>query len=229
MKLIATDGRQYDLNQPTVTVGRAPENTIVINDSRISGHHARFTQDGGAYLLLDLASTNGTAVNNIRLTGPHHLQPRDVISLGGYILTVAGSPGISPTVKLPEDMLYSPPPTPAYSPPTPMYNAPAIYNPPPGYAPYPPTGTKDRSLAYILEIGPGLFGFIGFGWIYTNQTGAGLAFLLGNLVFLCISGILAAVTGGISLCLTWPVEIGVLLLSVILLSSHINQHPELFR
>jgi len=33
---------------------------------------------------------------------------------------------------------------------------------------------KDRNIALILEILPGLFGLVGFGWIYSNKTDTGI-------------------------------------------------------
>lgn len=43
--------------------------------------------------------------------------------------------------------------------------------PPQHYAPRPP---KDRSIAIILEILPGLFGILGIGWIYAENTAVGI-------------------------------------------------------
>jgi hypothetical protein len=50
-------------------------------------------------------------------------------------------------------------------------------------SPYPPRPLKDRSIAIILEILPGLFGILGIGWIYSGKTGTGLAWLIGYLIW----------------------------------------------
>jgi pSer/pThr/pTyr-binding forkhead associated (FHA) protein len=58
----------YELTDELVGIGRAPENTIVIDDFSVSGHHAllQFTRE--TYYLKDLGSTNGTRVNGERIT-----------------------------------------------------------------------------------------------------------------------------------------------------------------
>src|SRR5215472_2157351 len=51
------------LAQRTITIGRDPESTVVLDYPMISWNHARlFVESGGRLLLEDLASTNGTAV-----------------------------------------------------------------------------------------------------------------------------------------------------------------------
>jgi pSer/pThr/pTyr-binding forkhead associated (FHA) protein len=48
-------------------MGRAPDNDLVIVDSRVSRHHGRFQTRHGTLLYTDLGSTNGTRVNGIRV------------------------------------------------------------------------------------------------------------------------------------------------------------------
>ncbi len=43
-----------------VTIGRKPDNDIVIDNPAVSGHHARIVKQGEEYVLEDLNSTNGT-------------------------------------------------------------------------------------------------------------------------------------------------------------------------
>src|SRR5450432_1500964 len=51
--------------QRTVTIGRAPDSTVVLDYPMISWNHARLTvQAGGALILEDLGSTNGVAVGH---------------------------------------------------------------------------------------------------------------------------------------------------------------------
>lgn len=48
----------------TITIGRHPDNNVVINDPIVGRHHLRIMQyDDGHYSVLDLNSTNGTYVN----------------------------------------------------------------------------------------------------------------------------------------------------------------------
>jgi hypothetical protein len=87
---------------------------------------------------------------------------------------------------------------------------------------------KDRSLAYIIEILPGLFGFLGFGWIYSGNATIGIILLLGFLGWSVIAGIIDVVTGGIGLLCTVPIGLIFIGLSTLLLNNYIKQHSELF-
>ena len=46
-----------------LTVGRAPENDLVLDDQFVSAVHARLERHGTAVTVADLGSTNGTFVN----------------------------------------------------------------------------------------------------------------------------------------------------------------------
>ena len=50
-----------------MTIGRAPDNDIVIDHKSISRHHARIEFDGTRYQIYDLNSTNGTFLDHVRL------------------------------------------------------------------------------------------------------------------------------------------------------------------
>ena len=67
-----------------VTIGRAPDNTLVLGDSKVSSHHAEIRPEGQYYSLVDLGSTNGTFVNDQRVNSgvPHRLQSGDTIRVG---------------------------------------------------------------------------------------------------------------------------------------------------
>ena len=73
-----------DLPTP-VTIGREEENTIRLNDERVSRFHAKIQEDNGRIILTDLDSTNGTRVNG------HPVQMRvlqigDQVSIGRCLL-----------------------------------------------------------------------------------------------------------------------------------------------
>ncbi len=53
----------HELTEDVITIGRAPDNLIQLDDPSVSGRHARFELIGEDYHLKDLASTNGTRVN----------------------------------------------------------------------------------------------------------------------------------------------------------------------
>ena len=74
-------GTAHTLQGQMVTIGRQADNDVVVNDHRISRHHAQLTWRSTTYLLEDLGSANGTWVNNARITAPVTLQPGDVIGI----------------------------------------------------------------------------------------------------------------------------------------------------
>jgi hypothetical protein len=53
----------FPLRQPSVSVGRAADNGIVLQDISVSGHHARFELHGVQAFVIDQGSSNGTCVN----------------------------------------------------------------------------------------------------------------------------------------------------------------------
>lgn len=119
------------------------------------------------------------------------------------------------------------PPTPA--PQAPVPSAYPLSNPPP-QAQYPPAyrPLKDRSVAYILEILPGIFGILGIGWMYAGNTGVGIAWLVGTLVWDVIAIIIDIASVGFGCFCSVPVNIVLIVLSSVSLSNYIKQHPELF-
>lgn len=62
------EGKVFDLLEERVSIGRALDNTIRMEDGTVSHHHAMFVLDGDGYKLRDLNSTNGTRVNTMRVT-----------------------------------------------------------------------------------------------------------------------------------------------------------------
>jgi pSer/pThr/pTyr-binding forkhead associated (FHA) protein len=58
----------YELAEPVVTIGRAPENLIQLDEPSVSSRHAEIALVGDAYELRDLDSTNGTRVNGEAIT-----------------------------------------------------------------------------------------------------------------------------------------------------------------
>lgn len=58
----------HDLVEETHTIGRAPENSIRLEDTSVSGRHAQLVVVGENCYLKDLGSTNGTLVNGQPIT-----------------------------------------------------------------------------------------------------------------------------------------------------------------
>jgi hypothetical protein len=77
------DGRRHvPLVKPVVTLGRALDNDIVLDDPRISRHHAQLRVRQGRYVLYDTGSSGGTFVNQLPVSEVV-LNAGDVISLAG--------------------------------------------------------------------------------------------------------------------------------------------------
>jgi pSer/pThr/pTyr-binding forkhead associated (FHA) protein len=68
MPKLIISGTTYELVDDLVTVGRGPDNTIVVNNSSVSARHAQLQLSGETYRLKDLSSTNGTHVNGKPVT-----------------------------------------------------------------------------------------------------------------------------------------------------------------
>lgn len=75
-----------------ITLGRTPDNSVPLDDPRVSRHHARLFCRGGALWAEDLDSTNGTLVNGERITAPRQLAAGDVVEVGQTRLTVTDNP-----------------------------------------------------------------------------------------------------------------------------------------
>jgi hypothetical protein len=75
-------GRVFPLSADSATsMGRARANDIALEDEAVSGQHCRVRPEEGGFVLHDLGSTNGTRVNERRVSR-HGLQDGDVIRIG---------------------------------------------------------------------------------------------------------------------------------------------------
>lgn len=93
LKFNAAVLKEIEMSKAAVTVGRKPDNDVVIDNPAISGHHCRITLEGETYYVEDLESTNGTYVNQKRVkkAGLHH---NDVVGLAKHALVfVEENPG----------------------------------------------------------------------------------------------------------------------------------------
>jgi len=84
------NGTAYGLEKAVTTLGRAPENDIVLadEDKVISRYHATVRYTDGNYTLIDNGSSNGTSVNGQRLDkqSPRMFQDGDHVTIGDYEL-----------------------------------------------------------------------------------------------------------------------------------------------
>jgi len=65
----------------SLTIGRAPDNEVVIDHSSVSRRHARLARRGNSYVVRDLDSTNGTWLGDQRIE-EHILQDSNVLRIG---------------------------------------------------------------------------------------------------------------------------------------------------
>ena len=77
------NGSAVAIAAPLFGLGRELDNDLVIEDSRVSRHHAQIVYGHNHYALRDLTSTNGTFLND-RPVDTAVLSSGDRISLGGY-------------------------------------------------------------------------------------------------------------------------------------------------
>lgn len=68
-----------------LTIGRSPDNALIIDNPAVSGHHARVFSESGAVIVEDLNSTNGTFVNGQHTTR-RVLRSGDVLQIGKHQL-----------------------------------------------------------------------------------------------------------------------------------------------
>jgi len=78
--------QEYSLTSVEVTIGRSSTNVVAIADPEVSRRHACIRWDDGSYTIEDWASTNGTFVNDRRISDPTALYNGDEIRLGETIL-----------------------------------------------------------------------------------------------------------------------------------------------
>ena len=60
----ADEGKQFELADAQVSIGRESSNLIRLHDTEVSRRHAEFRQVDGGYALVDKGSSNGIFVNN---------------------------------------------------------------------------------------------------------------------------------------------------------------------
>ena len=68
LRSVDTGPITHELTEEVITLGRAPDNMIVLDDASVSGRHAQLQRSGDVYRVKDLGSTNGTRVNSETIT-----------------------------------------------------------------------------------------------------------------------------------------------------------------
>ncbi|MEO0602655.1 MAG: FHA domain-containing protein [Myxococcota bacterium] len=68
------------------SVGRSPDNDLVVPDEMVSRHHLMVWSERGTVWIADAGSANGTSVNGVRLLGSAKLARGDTITVGSLKL-----------------------------------------------------------------------------------------------------------------------------------------------
>ena len=131
-------GRETELTDSRLLLGRLPDCNLVVDDGAVSGHHAELRRKNDSWVLTDLKSSNGTEVNG-RPVDSVLLNDGDVIALGEMQFRfVAGSAR----------------PAAAAPPPLATEERPAAAEQPPAVAEYPPAPAEVRSAPAVDRSAP---------------------------------------------------------------------------
>lgn len=99
---------QLPLTKANYTLGRGPDNDIVLAVDGVSRHHARLQASAAGWTVVDLGGVNGTFLQGRRLAAdqPTLLPPNQILAIGPYQLSLEtpGS-GASPTSELPTEVM----------------------------------------------------------------------------------------------------------------------------
>lgn len=85
---IEEGGLSFTFNQPEFFIGRDPQADLHIPDDTLSGIHARVFYKNNQWMIEDLQSTNGTGINEERLSTPAVLIDGDEVTCGRIRLRV---------------------------------------------------------------------------------------------------------------------------------------------
>lgn len=88
---------------------------------------------------------------------------------------------------------------------------------------------KEKNVAILLEILLGLFGIAGIGWIYAGQTGMGLGWLIGLLIWNGVAIAAGVFSVGFSCICTVPINLAIVGISTMMLNQHMQRYPDQFR
>jgi hypothetical protein len=85
--LLLVDGKRLVVGPAGATIGRSRQCDVVIDDPNVSRQHAEVRPRGGAWVLSDLGSTNGSILNGRRIDHPEVIKPGDEIGIGTSQIT----------------------------------------------------------------------------------------------------------------------------------------------
>jgi phosphoserine phosphatase RsbU/P len=77
----ADGAHSVDLDRESTSIGRSPNQDVVLGDSAVSRHHAVIVREGDTYTVVDQNSTHGTFLNAVRVDRAI-LKPEDILQMG---------------------------------------------------------------------------------------------------------------------------------------------------
>jgi pSer/pThr/pTyr-binding forkhead associated (FHA) protein len=155
------EGKVYDLIEERITMGRALDNMIRLEDGTVSHHHAMLLLEGTEYKLRDLNSTNGTRVNGMRIVEAK-IHSGDQVRLG------------SVEMRFEADLKKTSQPLPPSSTGVDITQVGAGTTPPPSFASASPFGrkkTKKLNPLVLGVIGLGVLALLVVGWFVIKFMG----------------------------------------------------------
>lgn len=160
-------GKVFALSKNQIVMGRDVECDISVNDVEVSRNHTRLILGPNTYIVEDLGSTNGTYVNEQKISGQQALNGNDVVRMGDNVTMVFEIIGGDPLATKLADSESASPPTlmsAATAPATPRTAAPqapppeARAKPPQGFAGQTPASPpqplrSDRKRIWLIGVG----------------------------------------------------------------------------
>ena len=88
--LTVTHGKQAGLQLPMaegILIGRSSDCQLLLDDDYVSTRHARISRTATGFQVEDLGSTNGTFVNNQRISAPTPFGIEDTLRIGRTMMS----------------------------------------------------------------------------------------------------------------------------------------------
>jgi pSer/pThr/pTyr-binding forkhead associated (FHA) protein/tetratricopeptide (TPR) repeat protein len=89
------DVREVSVGRLSIVVGRDESADIRVNDKKVSRRHIAFRLEDGQVMVEDLGSVNGIKLNGRRVDGTEKLNQGDIVSFGGYQVSLRPTQNIA--------------------------------------------------------------------------------------------------------------------------------------
>jgi pSer/pThr/pTyr-binding forkhead associated (FHA) protein len=121
LRIVLRDGSvvERDITQNEVSLGKGPQNDIILADASVSTAHAVIRFEDGVFKIIDLGSRNGTLVNDARIVEPREIRHGDLIKMGHCTLTFRLKEAGDTLSMPPRTVIMAATPTPPPAPPAP--------------------------------------------------------------------------------------------------------------